>query len=153
MFCIYVQNTTDASVSSLFSLTADFEPSLLARASHSAVMWGQDMVVYGGYRFPLGDGRVDVGSGAGSGGGSDAGSGAGSGERDRVEQAEVLLYHFATHTWEVLEAQSGTKRPETRYGHSAVVYNVSHLSGLCSVVTSFPGSSPVGNEVLVYTHA
>lgn len=132
-------------LSLLPSLTADFEPSLLARASHSAVMWGQDMVVYGGYRFPLGDGRVDVGSGAGS--------GAGSGEQDCVEQAEVLLYHFATHTWEVLEAQNGTKRPETRYGHSAVVYNVSRLSGLCFVVTSFPGSSPAGNEVLVYTHA
>ena len=108
------------------------------------------MVVYGGYRFPLGDGRVDVGSGAGSGGGSGGGSGTGSGERDRVEQAEVLLYHFATRTWQVLEAQDGTKRPETRYGHSAVVYNVSRLSALCVIETSFPGSSSAGNEVLVY---
>ena len=74
------------------------------------------MVVYGGYRFPLSDGHVDLGSGAGS--------GAGSGEWDCVEQAELLLYYFATHTWEVLEAQNGTKCPETRYGHSRVVYNV-----------------------------
>ena len=128
----------------LFSLTGDIEPSLLARTSHSAVIWGEYMVVYGGYRFPLGDGRVDVGSGAGS--------GAGSGEQDRVEQAEVLLYHFATHTWEVLEAQNDTMRPETRYGHSAVVYNVSRLSDLCVIVTSFPVSSPAGNEVVLYTH-
>ena len=130
----------------LFSLTGDNEPSLLARTSHSAVIWGEYMVVYGGYRFPLGDGRADVGSGAGS--------GEGSGERDHVEQAEdVLLYHFATHTWEVLEAQNDTRRPETRYGHSAVVYDVSRLSDLCVMGTSFPGSYPAGNEVVLCTHA
>lgn len=27
----------------------------LARAGHSAVVWEEDMIVYGGYRFPVGD--------------------------------------------------------------------------------------------------
>ena len=86
------------------------------------------MVVYGGYRFPQGDKRVDAGSGmSGSGDGVREGSG---GNGDTVEEVEVLRYHFTTRTWEVLEVQNDAMQPDPRYEHSAVVYNVSHFACL-----------------------
>ena len=83
------------------------------------------MVVYGGYRFPRGDNGVATGSGM-SGHGSGM-SGSGDGVREGSDGVEVLRYHFATHMLEVLEVQNGAKQPQPRYGHSAVVYNVSHF--------------------------
>jgi len=99
----------------------DTRLSLLARASHSAVLWEEYMVVYGGYRFPQGDKRVDAGSGM-SGSGDSVREGSG-GNGDTVEEVEVLRYHFTTRTWEVLEVQNDAMQPDPRYEHSAVVYN------------------------------
>lgn len=121
---------------SVVNYTSSLPLSSLARTGHSAVVWEDSMIVYGGYRFPeegysYGDTTGDTSSGGwGSGAGSD----------------DVLRYGFDSGMWEVLytsgavysqgqvgvvgvegsaEGNEVLRKPASRYGHSAVVYNVS----------------------------
>ena len=140
--------------SSLISL------SIIGRASSAEVMWGDSILVYGGYRFPE-DGLLyyqDDGSGrgaeSGSGSGAESGSGSGAGSRAEfsgmtesssgMESGDVyddlLRYTFSSGVWEVLNTSAATepgrsdeKIPSSRYGHSAVVYNVS-VCTICDTV-------------------
>lgn len=108
-------------------------------------MWDNTMIVYGGYRFPYaGSVYSDTGPG-----------GRGSGVEPGVTVSDdVLRYRFDSNAWDVLntsaaayaeeevmepEGGSGTGvggnktvvrvplLPAPRYGHSAVVYNVSRI--------------------------
>ena len=83
----------------------------LARAGHSAVVWEDTMIVYGGYRFPLEDEGEDP-EGSGS---------------DEADAPQLLRYGFASGRWEELTASAPIDMsfPEPRHGHTAVVYNVS----------------------------
>ena len=74
-------------------------PSVIARAGHSAVVWMEYMVVYGGYQFPSGD------------------------MPEGEDEWQLLRYRFATKELERF-ILNDTQLPELRYGHSAVVYEV-----------------------------
>lgn len=94
------------------------------------------MVLYGGYRFPLGDSPSP-------GGGGESGSGSGVGEREGERQ--LLRYHFASEQWEVVTETSNQLQPEPRYGHTAVVYDVSIPYSVCyGMLVAIPGSSSLG---------
>lgn len=95
----------------LLNITVSDEALLsgLARAGHSAVVWEEDMIVYGGYRFPVGD-EEEAPGGSGS---------------DEADAPQLLRYSFASGRWEELtvSAPFGGSLPEPRHGHTAVVYN------------------------------
>lgn len=91
----------------------------IARASHSAVSWGDGIIVYGGYQFPRDgysyfrplelDGYRKV---------SD-------------DDAQVLYFVAESGSWDVMLTTSSISSnesipliPSPRYGHTAVVYNV-----------------------------
>lgn len=90
----------------------------LARASHSSLVWGDYVIVYGGYRFPTAvDGPVGSGSGSGD-----------TGERgEEVTGPQLLRYHISSGVWTELEVNQSSPHPAPRYGHSAVLYNVRPL--------------------------
>lgn len=91
----------------------------LARASHSAVLWGGDILIYGGYQFPhngYSSFRHDVFYSSGD------------------TSDELLQYHVDSGSWELLITSSNVSSnestpliPSPRYGHTAVVYNVSYV--------------------------
>lgn len=89
----------------------------LARASHSAVLWRDSIIIYGGYQFPR-DGysyfrplEVDA--------------------HQEVDDAQVLYFVAKSGSWDVMRTsgsifsnESIPLIPTPRYGHTAVVYNV-----------------------------
>ncbi len=107
--------------------------STLARGSHSAVVWGGYMLVYGGYRFPTQDYYYRAP--------------ANETMANDTQEVSILQYHFANKSWEEVktypsismdgDAPSNNSTngsmsddqpgvPQPRYGHTAVVYNVSY---------------------------
>lgn len=113
-------------------------PSLtLARAGHTSLLWEESMLVYGGYRFP--EEERDLFGAEGDGTTEGWGSGA-------EPQDELLRYSLESGVWEVLETSAAEELeveavvdgnvtvlrvphlPAPRYGHSAVIYDVSNHS-------------------------
>ena len=84
-------------------------PSVIARAGHSAVVWMEYMVVYGGYQFPSGD------------------------MPEGEDEWQLLRYRYATKELERF-ILNDTQLPERRYGHSAVVYEVCVCMFVCVCV-------------------
>ncbi len=103
--------------------------STLARGSHSAAVWRDYMLVYGGYRFPASNSyyRLPLNETV----------------TETVEVVSILRYHFATKSWDEVETYPSMNGeapgnnstndsmsedlpgvPGPRYGHTAVVYNV-----------------------------
>ena len=103
----------------------------LARASHSAVLWRGSVIIYSGYQFP-----------------EDGYSSFRPFEQDTVEtfdinddddtdttDVQVLHYLIGSESWDLLMTSGGKSNmssnesiplvPSPRYGHTAVVYNVS----------------------------
>ena len=88
----------------------------LARASHSAVLWRDSVIIYGGYQFP-----------------QDGYSSFRPSEVDTHQKVGVQVLHFLSESgsWDVLVTSSSISSngsfplvPTPRYGHTAVVYNV-----------------------------
>ena len=100
--------------------TGNLTEALLARASHSAVLWGDYVIVYGGYRFPSAAASNGDRTGSGSGGGEEEEEG----EEEGGTGPQLLRYHLLTSVWEELEVNMSAPHPSPRYGHSAVIYNV-----------------------------
>ena len=73
--------------------------------------------MFGGYRFPT----VHQEEGGGSG---ESGSGGGEEEKE-VAGPQLLLYDMISGQWEEVEVNKSSAQPSPRYGHSAVLYNVS----------------------------
>ena len=95
---------------------------LLARAGHSSVVWGtDDVIIFGGYRFP---GWVGETGDGGSGGSGEEGS-TEKEEGEVVTGPQLLRYQISSRKWEELEVNLSAPYPSPRYGHSAVIYNVS----------------------------
>ena len=91
---------------------------LLARAGHSSVVTSNDQVlVFGGYRFPTVVHREEGGGGSGS--GEEGGGG------EVLDGPQLLLYDMASGQWEEIEVNTSAPQPSPRYGHSSVIYNVS----------------------------
>ena len=104
----------------------------LARAGHTSVLWEDSMLVYGGYRFPEEEYLFGVEEGGIEGWGSGA-----------EPQDDLLRYSFESGVWEVVETSAAQelevesvvdgnvtvmrvpRLPAPRYGHTAVVYDVS----------------------------
>ena len=98
----------------------------LARASHSAVLWRDSIIVYGGYRFPR-DGysyfrpfELD------------------SYQKVDDDDAQVLYFFAESGSWDVMMTSSNKSSnesllliPTPRYGHTAVVYNVRIIHYTC----------------------
>lgn len=84
----------------------------LARASHSAVLWRDNVVIYGGYQFPL-DGYSYFFP---------------SETNTAPEYVQVLQFLAEFRSWSVFRTYSSNESvvliPTPRYGHTAVVYNV-----------------------------
>lgn len=102
------------------------------------------MLVYGGYQFPFQShyARDDEGGSgeSGSGQGVEFEGSSEEGEETERDRVEVLRYHLASQSWDVLttfpsfenvtseDGNSTTtreKQPQLRYGHTSIVYNVS----------------------------
>ncbi len=91
----------------------------LARASHSAVLWRDSIIVYGGYQFPP-DGYsyyrpFELNTY----------------QEVSNDDAQVLSFVAESGSWDVMMTSSSVLRnesilliPTPRYGHTAVVYNV-----------------------------
>ena len=105
--------------------------STIARASHSAVVWGDYMLVYGGYQFPIEEYyyRTQTNQTV---------------SNDVESEVTILRYRFSTRSWDEVATypsvsgdapgDSSTNgsmsedlhtMPQQRYGHTAVVYSVS----------------------------
>ena len=80
------------------------------------------VLVFGGYRFPTV--RQEEGEGSGESGSGGGGEGGGEEEKE-VAGPQLLLYDMTSGRWEELEVNKSSARPSPRYGHSAVLYNVS----------------------------
>lgn len=98
---------------------------LLARASHSAVLCtmggNYDIIIFGGYQFPTLSAGEDSGS---------SGSGEEEGEelvREVVTGPLLLQYSVSGRYWWEPKVNETAPSPSPRYGHSAVIYNVSSL--------------------------
>lgn len=91
------------------------------------------MLIYGGYQFPIADLYYQ-----------NKAPPTNETRAEPLEQVSVLRYHFATKSWDELETFASMERnvpvynstndsmednqprvPMARYGHSAIVYNVS----------------------------
>lgn len=99
--------------------------STLARASHSAVLWRDDVLIFSGYQLapegyslfsPLKHEKFR-------------------GDASGIYAANVFQYHIESGSWKLLMTSSNMSGndsvpllPTQRYGHSAVVYNVSIYS-------------------------
>ena len=81
------------------------------------------VLVFGGYRFPTV--HVEEGGGGGGSGGSGSGDGGGGEEVKVVAGPQLLLYDVTSSQWEEVEIDENSPQPSPRYGHSAVLYNVS----------------------------
>lgn len=99
----------------------------LARASHSSVMWKDNVLIYGGYQFPH-DGysffrpleHQEFGTIAD--------------DHTNSTNVQLLQYNVESTSWELFMTSSivsgndsAPLLPSPRYGHSAIVYNVSTL--------------------------
>ena len=98
----------------------------LARASHSAVLWRDSIIIYGGYQFPH-DGysyfrplEVDA-------------------HQDVDDDAQVFNFVAEFGSWDVMMTSSSISSnesipviPTPRYGHTAVVYNVRIIHYVCT---------------------
>lgn len=109
----------------------------LARASHSAVVWQDSIVVFGGYQFNI---EEDEDSYSGSGNGVEP-----------VATGDVLRHRIELQSWEVLNTSATAfievpeegnetnatylvpRLPAARYGHSAVLFNVSGFNRVSKV--------------------
>ena len=122
--------------------------SMLARASHSAVLWQGSMLVYGGYRFPPNGYTYFDAEGI---------------DGEMEPEGDLLRYSLESDSWEVVSTSATTysledpgsnsgsgsgsglgsgsgsgsgasvrvpRLPSPRYGHSAVVYGVSGIDAV-----------------------
>ena len=84
------------------------------------------MILYGGYRFPSGmDHVTPPGEASGCGVMCEGGSGGGGSGDAELANLTLFRYEFATRSWGVMETVGLGGVPGKRYGHTAVVYNVS----------------------------
>ncbi len=122
-----------------------FTLSTLARGSHSAVVWGGYMLVYGGYRFPTQDYYYRPPA-------------ANETMTNVTREVSILRYRFVTKAWEEVKTYPSMNGdapsvnstngsmiddkpgvPQPRYGHSAVVYNVSYMYIVYRIAGYFRG--------------
>ena len=71
--------------------------------------------------------------GSGSGGSGEEGGGGEEGEEGVVAGPQLLLYDVSLGQWEELRVDQNAPQPSPRYGHSAVLYNVSFCVLVCVV--------------------
>ena len=118
-------------------------PPNLARASHSAILWKDSMLMYGGYRFPNQSGYYESEEPE-------------PGPLPNHLVGEVWRFYFGSRSWEMVNTSAADYRnlqeeengsgsgggngsvtmiphlPASRYGHSAVLFNVSSTAVVLS---------------------
>lgn len=134
---------------------------MIARASHSAVLWDTEyLLVYGGYQFPIEDYYFRPRTQEMDNTMTNSSNDTVAGNQNSSPSVQLLLYHFESQSWEEISTYAGMptmggdvpgnnssnetnfreeegnipRVPEPRYGHTAAIYNVRRLRANLNVV-------------------